>query len=264
MFSGSTTFRAAIGAALVLFPCSAALAEEKEDIRIRVGLGGQIRPDYLGSDGTEWSPLWDLSIARGSDPFDFEAPDDSFDIKLYSKNGLSFGPAANIASGRKRSDVGARVEKLSTTIEVGAFAQYEVSESIRLRGELRQGIGGHEGLVASLGVDHIWREGDDYVFSIGPRLLLSNGRYQRAWFGVDAESATTSGLPQYRPDGGIHAVGATSGATYQLGPRWGLFGFGRYDRLVGDAAKSPIVRELGSKDQFSAGAGLTYSFSIRR
>lgn len=264
MLSVPTPFRAAVGAVLMLFPSGVALAEDKPDMRIRVGLGAQIRPDYLGSDGTEWAPLWDLAIARGSDPFDFEAPDDSFDIKLYSKNGFSFGPAANIASGRRRSDVGARVEKLSTTIEVGAFSQYEVSDSVRLRAELRQGIGGHEGLVASLGADHIWREGDDYLVSIGPRLLLSDGRYQRAWFGVDADSAVLSGLPQYRPDGGIHAVGATSGAIYQLSRRWGLFGFGRYERLVGDAARSPIVRELGSKNQFSAGAGLTYSFTIRR
>lgn len=264
MLRTAITIRAAIATALTLFPCYAALAQDKEDIRLRVGLGAQIRPEYLGSDGTEGAPLWDLSVARGSDQFDFEAPDDSFDIKLYSKNGFSLGPVANIVPGRDRSDVGARVEKLSTTVEVGGFVQYEVSDSIRLRTEVRQGIGGHEGLVASIGADHVWRQGDDYVFSVGPRLLLSDDRYQRAWFGVDADSAVNSGLPQYRPDAGIHAVGATSGVTYQLSPRWGLFGFGRYERLVGDAAKSPIVRELGSRDQFSAGAGLTYSFTIRR
>jgi outer membrane protein len=118
--------------------------------------------------------------------------------------------------------------------------------------------------VASIGADHVWREGDDYVFSIGPRVLFSDSNYQRAWFGVDSDSAVTSGLPQYRPDTGIHAVAATSGATYRLSARWGLFGFGLYERLLGDAAKSPIVRELGSRDQFSVGAGLTYSFTIRR
>lgn len=264
MYGSSIALQTAIATALTLFPCYAARAQEKEDIRLRVGLGAQIRPEYLGSDGTEFAPLWDVAVARGSNQFDFEAPDDSFDIKLYSKNGFSFGPAANIAPGRDRSDVGARVEKLSTTVEVGGFVQYEVSDSIRLRTEVRQGIGGHDGLVASIGADHLWRQGDDYVFSVGPRLLLSDGNYQRAWFGVDSNSAVTSGLPEYRPDAGIHAVGATSAAFYQLSPRWGLFGFGRYERLVGDAADSPIVRELGSRNQFSAGAGLTYSFSIRR
>src|SRR5690606_20696267 len=190
-----------------------------------------------------------LAIARGTEPFDFEAPDDSFDIKLYSKHGFSLGPVANIEGSRKRSEVDVPVDKVPTTIEVGAFAQYDVSETVRLRTELRKGVGGHKGIIASLGADRVWRDGDNYVFSIGPRLLLSDGRYQRAWLVVSPEASIATGLPAYRPGGGLHAIGAASGATYQLSPRWGLFGYARYDRLVGKAAKSPIIRDLGSKDQ---------------
>ena len=62
----------------------------------------------------------------------------------------------------------------------------------------------------------------------------------------------------------MHSVVATSGAHVQLRGAWGLFGFARYERLVGDAAKSPIVRELGSSNQYSGGLGLTYTFTIRR
>jgi outer membrane protein len=43
-----------------------------------------------------------------------------------------------------------------------------------------------------------------------------------------------------------------------------MFGFARYERLVGDAAKSPIVRELGSRNQLSGGAGLSYTFKMSR
>ncbi|MEO6255217.1 MAG: MipA/OmpV family protein, partial [Sphingomicrobium sp.] len=56
----------------------------------------------------------------------------------------------------------------------------------------------------------------------------------------------------------------TSGLSYQFSPRFGMFGFGRYERLVGDAAKSPIVRELGSRNQLSGGLGLSYTFNIQR
>ena len=41
-----------------------------------------------------------------------------------------------------------------------------------------------------------------------------------------------------------------------------MFGFARYERLVGDAAKSPIVREFGSRNQLSAGIGLSYTFTV--
>lgn len=248
----------------LILPLQPALAQDSDDIRVRVGMGGQIRPEYIGADGSELAPLWDLAIRRGAGPFEFEAPDDNFDIKLISNGGFAIGPVANIQSGRRDSEVGAPVGKIPTTFEAGAFAQYEVSKSVRLRGEVRKGIGGHEGVIASIGGDYVWREGDRYVFSIGPRLLVTDGRYQRAWFGVDAETSTASGLAAYRPGGGVHALAATSGLTYQFTPRWGLFGFGRYERLVGDAAKSPIVRELGSRNQLSAGAGLTYTFTIKR
>jgi outer membrane protein len=252
----------ASGAALLA--SSPAQAEDKEDFRVRVGLGAQLRPEFKGADDTEWAPLWDIDIARGAKPFRFEAPDDSFGIRLISGKGFSFGPAAHIESSRKNSDVGAPVGKIKTTFEAGAFAQYEVGDNFRLRGELLKGIGGHRGVVGSLGADYISRDGDRYVFSVGPRVLISNGRYQRAYFGVDSDAALATGLPLYRPDAGVHAAALTSGLSYQFNPRFGLFGFGRYERLVGDARKSPIIRELGSRNQLSAGAGLTYTFTVAR
>jgi MipA family protein len=98
----------------------------------------------------------------------------------------------------------------------------------------------------------------------GPRLMLSDKEYQRAYFGVTPQVALATGLPVYSPGSGIHAVGATSGIYYSFTPVWGLFGYARYERLVGDAKKSPIVKELGSANQYSAGIGLTYTFTFDR
>ena len=71
-----------------------------------------------------------------------------------------------------------------------------------------------------------------------------------------------TGLPAYNPGGGVHSLGAEAGLTYRLGRRWGLFGYAGYDRLIGDAADSPIVRAFGSRDQFSGGLGLFYEFDV--
>ena len=243
---------------------TAASAQESQNIRARVGLGAQLRPDYYGADKTVVAPLFDLDIARGDDLFKFEAPDDHFAFALIDKDGFSIGPAANIASGRKDSDVGAPLDKVKTTIEAGAFAQYQWGESIRLRAEVLKGIGGHRGLVGALGADHVWRDGDRYVFSVGPRILVSDGRFQRAYFGVTPAAASASGLSAYRPGGGLHGVALASGLSYQFNPRVGMFGFGRYERLMGDAARSPVVREFGSRNQLSGGVGLNYTFTVKR
>jgi outer membrane protein len=46
----------------------------------------------------------------------------------------------------------------------------------------------------------------------------------------------------------------------QLTPRWGIQTFARYDRLIADPARSPIVRRFGSRDQLSAGVAATFTF----
>ena len=87
-------------AAAALCPAwSVAFAQDGEDLRVRVGLGAQLRPEFVGADNVAVAPLWDLDFARGSNEFAFEAPDYSFGIPVVSSGGFSFGPAANIAQG---------------------------------------------------------------------------------------------------------------------------------------------------------------------
>ena len=101
------------------------------------------------------------------------------------------------------------------------------------------------------------------MFSVGPRVQFNNRHKEHTKNREAPRAALATGLPEYRPGGGIHSVGVASGASYQLSNRWGLFGFARYERLVGDAAKSPIVREYGSRNQVSAGIGVNYTFNIQ-
>ena len=58
------------------------------------------------------------------------------------------------------------------------------------------------------------------------------------------------------------ARGIVTGLTYKLDRHWGLYGWAGYDRLIEDAADSPIVRAFGSRDQFSAGFAIIYEFDI--
>lgn len=253
-----------IAGALILPAWSAASAQESNQVRVRVGVGAQLLPDFIGSKSSEVAPLVHFNVAHGAKPFKFSAPDDSPSIAVVSSGGFSIGPAVNLQSRRKESDVGAPVGSVGRTIEAGVFAQYLLFGSFRIRGELLKGLNGSHGLLGSIGADKIWRDGDRYVLSIGPRILISDSRFQRAYFGVTPAASLASGLPVYRPSGGVYALALASGVNYSLDKRWGVFGYGRYERLVGDAAKSPIVREFGSRNQWSAGIGLSYTFTVRQ
>ncbi|MEA3009872.1 MAG: MipA family protein [Sphingomonadales bacterium] len=256
---------AALAFALILAPwsVSSAAAEDggkKPPRRIRVGLGAQIVPAYPGADGHSLRPLVDVSLSRGSKPFAFEAPDESFGPSLIKEGGLEIGPALNFQGSRTAKDVGAALDKVPFTVEAGAFVQYAFGPKFRVRTELRKGLGGHDGLIGQAGADFVARDGDDWLFSIGPRVTVSDGRYHRAYFGVTAPEALRTGLAAYRPGGGVQALGATAGFLKQLNRRFGLYSYAKYDRLIGDAARSPVVRTYGSRDQLSAGLALTYTF----
>lgn len=240
---------------------SPAIAQEKkEPRRTRVGLGVQLVPAFPGSDSVSPRPLVDVARTRGTEDYEFEAPDDSFGFPLLRRGGFAFGPALAIEGSRTAKDVGAQLPRVGFTVEAGAFGQYSFSKSFRVRAEMRRGLGGHRGLVANLGADYIAREGNAWLVSVGPRVTIANGRYHRAYFGVRPEDSVASGLPSFAAKGGLQALGATAGFTRQLTPRWGLYGYAKYDRLVDDAARSPIVRQLGSRDQLSGGLALTYTF----
>jgi outer membrane protein len=217
-------------------------------------------PSYPGADSHNIIPLFDLSRARGDEPFIFEAPDESFGFALVNAGGFSVGPALNFENSRNAKDVGTPLDKVKATIEAGGFVQYEFSEAFRTRVEARRGIGGHEGWTGSAGADYVARDGDKYLFSVGPRVTWSNAQYHRAYFGVTPAEAARTGLAAYRPGSGVQALGAATSFLTQLSARWGIYSYAKYDRLVGDAARSPIVRRHGSRDQLSGGLGLTYTF----
>lgn len=251
-----------LSGAIALFALLAtpAVAQEKEPRRVRVGLGAQVTPAYPGADEVRFGPYINVDIAQGDTPFGFEAQDESFAIPVINTNGIGIGPSLNIQGSRTNSDVGVPIGKVKTTVEAGGFVHAFVTPGFRVRAELRRGLGGHDGFVGEVSADLIARDGDRYVFSIGPRVVVSNARYQRAYFGVTGTQAAATGLPVYTPEGGLQSVGGTGGLTFQFSRRWGMMGYVRYDRLVEDASDSPVVRGFGSRDQFSGGLGLTYTF----
>ncbi|UZK68338.1 MipA/OmpV family protein [Sphingomonas sp. S1-29] len=228
--------------------------------RTRIALGPQLVPSYPGSDSYDVRPFLDVSRTRGDIPFAFEAPDESGGLPLLTKGRFQIGPAFGFEGRRRGREVGGALPDVGFTVELGGFAQYAVTDAVRVRVEARQGIGGHKGLIANISGDYVMRDADRWLFSIGPRLTLSNSRYNRAFFGVAPADAAASGLPAYTADGGLQAVGATAGLLRQLTPSWGVYGYTKYDRLVGDPGGSPLVREFGSRNQLSGGLALTYTF----
>ncbi len=253
-------------ASATMFGLSVAPASAQEEAaprRTRVVLGPQLVPSFPGSSDHRLQPLVDVARARGDAPFEFTAADESFGFPAFSQSGFSVGPSLSFEGSRPARDVGGELPRIGNTVEVGGFAQYQLRPDFRVRVEGRRGLGGHRGWVGAVSADYIARRADDYLVSLGPRVTFADGRHHRAFFGVAPQDAAPSGLPAFRPEGGVQAVGAATTVLRQLTRRWGIYGYARYDRLVRDAGRSPVVRAFGSRDQVSGGVALSYTFGGR-
>lgn len=240
------------------------VAAQQEPRRTRIAAGPQLVPRYPGDKGVVVRPFLDFSRARGDEPFRFEAADESASFAVLKADGFALGPVLNFEGSRRTRDVPG-LRRVGFSVEPGAFVQYQLAAvPVRARVELRHGVTGHKALTGMASLDYVARDGDDWLFALGPRVTYSSGKYQRAYFGVPVDSVASSGLPAFRPSSGIQAVGAGASFLKQLTPRWGIMSYAKYDRLVDDAADSPVVRRYGSRDQVSGGLALTYTFFGRR
>lgn len=257
---------ALLGSAALLFPAFPAAAQSEQQSLLKrvvtVGVGIQRTPEFPGGEMDRWAPWPIIRFQKTDAPVRPIVIDDGFGpISLVKAGPVSIGPHLSLHQGRDEEDVGVPIGDISTTVELGMFAQADISDNFRLRGHLRKGIGGHKGWVGDIGGDAFVAAGRLHL-SAGPRLRLGDGRYMRSFYGVDVAQSAATGLPLHDPGAGIHSVGATAGALYRLGGGIGIHGYARYDRLVGDAAESPIVLNYGTRDQLSVGIGLSYSFGL--
>ena len=223
-----------------------------------------LAPAFPGSD--ELSPVAfpSFSFRRVGEPKRFGTPDDGFALPFYDTQTFRFGAVGRYRGGRyletDRRLFG--LEDVRWAVEPGVFMEFWPAQFLRTRAELRRGFNGHEGFVADLSADLVQRFGA-VTASIGPRMSLGDREFTSTYFGVTAaESAINGILPAYRPSGGLTSVGALASLSVDWSERWSTTVSASYARLVGDAAESPIVRQLGSRDQFTIGASLSYSFGL--
>ncbi|GLK56849.1 outer membrane scaffolding protein for murein synthesis (MipA/OmpV family) [Methylopila capsulata] len=231
--------------------------------RVTLKATGVVQPKFEGVDKYGVSGFPGLSIRRPGQPWKFGAPDDGFGFALYDGDFFQFGPVGRLRSERNSSDVKKLrgLHDVDWGIEPGVFLEVYPTEKIRVRGELRYGVTGHDGFVGDIAADWIERQGP-WTLSFGPRVALGDSDFMNEYFGVTGRDSRRTGLSRYKAKGGVKSVGVAGAATYDWTPNWSTTVFGGYNRLVSDAADSPIVKRAGSKDQFTVGLGVAYSFDV--
>jgi outer membrane protein len=232
---------------------------------VMVGIGGEYRPDFQGSKNWMLSPIPIFSIRRAGSVDQFRGPRDSASIALIDFGDLRAGPAAKFVGSRK-SDKYSELTGLGdvkAAFELGGFVEYYPVDWLRLRSELRQGMGGHLGTVADASADLIVPLIQRLTISAGPRFTWKSSKAVAPYFGVDAVQSLASGLPMYDAKGGAYSVGFGSQVSYRINPQWEVHAYVEYEKLLGDVANSPLVTRRGSSNQTTIGLGASYSFDFK-
>lgn len=263
-----------IPALLVLSALSLPAAVRAQDMpqgwTANAGAGVIYSPAYTGSDHYQLSVVPDIGV-KYEDKF-FASVRDGVGYNAINTGNLRAGPIARYDFGRDddgkkgfrvSGDKADRINGMGDVDgapELGGFVAYDMTESLTAKGEVRQAIGGHEGVVGDLGIDYHTQVGGfdrPVYFNAGPRMKLASEDYMDEYFGVNAGQSARTGLGAYDPDGGIVSYGVGASVTVPLTERIRATTFAGYDRLGDEAGDSSIVE---SKNQGTIGVSAGYAF----
>jgi MipA family protein len=258
-------------------PAGGNRAEDRNSLTL--GIGGGIAPEYEGSSDYGFQPG---GIIQGKvDGFDFQVRGPNIYIDLIrdapgSKLNVIAGPVAQIRSDRTSiSDIkDPRVALLGTrdtAVELGGYVGVGIKGFLIPPASLTVDLafvhdvaGAHDSFILTPGVALSSPVSQRTFARLGVSADYVGGGYGRTYFDVAAITAPGA-LSAYATDGaGFKSIGSTLLLTHDLGgdnrKGWALFGLGGYKRLLGQYARSPILRDAGNADQFLAVAGVAYSF----
>ncbi len=254
----------ALAAALVSAPAKADSSWFSSPWTVTLGVEGRALPKFEGSDNMRFLPVPVFDIRRAGTPRRFKSARDGASIGIIEGENFRLGPTLKVRLPRNEGDDSALrgLGDIKFAIEAGAFAEYWVTPWLRTRGEIRQGFNGHHGIVGDITADAVYRMTPQFTWSFGPRLSLESAKTMQTYYGIDAQQSLLSGLPAYNPSGGLRSVGAGTLVRYEWTPAWATYAFFEYERLIGPAADSRLVRLRGSRDQVTTGIAVTYSFDV--
>jgi outer membrane protein len=231
-------------------------ARDESRLQLSIGGGALYAPTYLGSDNYDADPipLFDL---RYADRFFLSTRDGLGANFAPSGSNWRAGPVVKYRTARDQDDDAALrgMGDVDAAGEAGGYVHYDL-RPFTMGAEIRQGFGGHEGAVGDLFVNWSTRLSDSLMLTVGPKATVASRDFTETYFGVTAGQAARTGYRAYAPDGPFMSYGLGASLRYKVNDYLSLGGFAGVDRIVGDAADSPLVDQAGSPTQARLGVTL--------
>jgi outer membrane scaffolding protein for murein synthesis (MipA/OmpV family) len=234
-----------------------------------IGLLAAHRPAFSGAGGsvTKLTPGFflrrgRLSITNASGFVTRRSDGVSRGIGLDLLQGKSWKASVGLRwdSGRRESSS----DELRGLGDISPTARVRFSLGWQLAPAWRLGLGMNAdlfgrggGAIADLTLSREMRWSAATVWSAALGASFAGDRYLQTWYGITPEQSARSGRPVYEPPSGWRDVSASLGFRTELSRDWLLIGGIGGNRLLGSAARSPLVT---SPNGWGLNAGLAWRF----
>ncbi len=241
----------AIAALLLALPAAAQTAESAEavaaarparpDWSVTVGGGALVMPSFPGASSNRVLPVPFVDV-RYRDRF-FVSPFAGLGVNVIATPRLQAGIAVLPDFGRSASS-----DRLRGWGDIGAGANLKAFASwivgpFALLADVRRQLGAGDGTLFDTGVTKPLPLARHLILIPTATLTWANGRYSRAYFGVDASQSAIAGIPVRSAGSGLRDATIAILAVVPLDERWSVQSIVRAEFLLGDAAASPLTEQ---------------------
>ncbi len=255
-----------IGAAIFGLATSAG-AQNLPDMKTPniAAIGFGTGPDHTGSDDYTYAAAPLMRLQFGGERY-LSLEGNMLRVNVLNHPNLRAGPIGIYRFGRNRHEddhVVKDLPKIDNTVELGGFLGYDLQAGSDPRSRWNFGthfmhdVGdSHNGYVIAGHVMRWMPVGKYGLFGLNAGVTYGSEDYMDTFFSVTDNDTRKTGLKSFNADSGFRDARLIAMFIQPVSRNWAVGVGGMYQRLLGDAADSPIVDDRGSKDQFIAGIGI--------
>jgi outer membrane scaffolding protein for murein synthesis (MipA/OmpV family) len=229
-----------------------------------IGIGVAVMPEYEGSKEYKTRAMPNINLFYGDSLFFTHMTAGANLLRFKTEGGVAItaGPLLALSRGRD-PDENAALNGLvgsDRALDAGGFVRFR-KQGWQASFDVRQNVtNSDQGATVRLTAGHGIPLGQKFKLRANLETTWASADYMKTFFGIDALQSAQSGIAQYEAGSGFKDAGVSVMADYAITHDWTGYATLRYKQLLGDAADSPIVADLGSREQMFAGIGIKYRF----
>ncbi|MBS0200038.1 MAG: MipA/OmpV family protein [Proteobacteria bacterium] len=227
-----------------------------------IGAGVQRLPAWLGAkhQRTQAVPFFDIELPGKAELSSV----DGLTVDVVRGKHWHGGLYADIVWGRSRGDLGPQlspvVKRINDRLAGGGYLENEINKTVTIGARALRELGGN-GAYADLYTDITLPKMFTHVeHGFEFSLRAANAASNRERFGLDASQATQLNLAPSRPGSSWQQAALQYQIFVPTSQHTGIAANVEYARLLGDPARSPLVKNFGQRNQISEGIAFVYHF----